>query len=206
MNTGLTLAVSSVCLMLGVMVLAYIDNMFLPSQMVEECVDIGFPLIAKGDWWGNLFLLSGVLYIIGTYSKQWGLPELILSLTVGASISLLLFYGVYLNGKFPDALAGGGKISPAGWVVMVYTTLVLASFILFYFYSDPTIPHVVLVWILVALYLPIANHAVLGWLNAVYLYPWCPRIFAEESLPLYFIIGGEVLMVLVTLLKLTFMD
>jgi hypothetical protein len=185
-----------------VLILAFFDGMLLPAQMAGR-YKIGFPAVANGAIWGNLILLSAALYLIGAYRGQWSSQEIGTALGFGIAISYGLFEFVYLKGKFPDALAGGGKdISPAGWVMLIYSAGVYAAIGLFYLRTNATLGDVLVVAGLLTLYIPVANHAVLGWLNSTYSWPWCPRIFAEESSPLFFIVGGEILVVLATVVKL----
>lgn len=196
------MALTSVSLMGVVIFLADDDRMLWPTQMTER-YPIGFPLAANGAIWGNMILISAALYVIGTYSDQWGKKDLLLALILGGTITYALFEHVYLKGKFPDALAGGGRpISPAGRMAMLHMTFTIAAIVLFYFHITATKADVLIIGALLIIYIPVANHAVLGWLNSMFAYPWCPRIFAEESTPMYFIIGGEFLVVAATVLKL----
>ncbi|MDP1689885.1 MAG: hypothetical protein Q8L52_01635 [bacterium] len=195
------LAYASVWLMIVVLVLTWLDDMLLPSQ--RPMFKLWFPAIANGAIWGNMVFLSLVLYLIGGYWNQWSVWEMVLALALGQLVSYMLFFFIYAEGKFPDALAGGGLgISTAGWVTMIYSAFAYAAIGLFYFRTNAAPMDVVIVGALLALYLPIANHAVLGWLNSLYSFPWCSRIFAEESSPMYFIVYGEILVVLATILKL----
>lgn len=204
MESGLVMARMSFLLMCVVLLLSWLDDMLLPSQMItQRLYNIGFPAVANGAIWANLVLLSIALYFIGAYWEQWSSKEIWLAVVIGLAISYALFQFVYLQGKFPDALAGGGRpISPAGWVMVFYSGLVYAAIGLFYFRTSANVTDVLIVAGILVLYLPIANHAVLGWLNSYYSFPWCPRIFAEETSPLRFIIGGEVLVVGATAVKL----
>lgn len=203
MKIGLVMAYASVLLMLVATVLAWTDDMLLPSDMMRKGYKVGFPLVANGAIWGNFILISAVLYFIGMYSWQWSTRSIEGALIIGMTVSWGLFYFVYLEGKFPDALAGGGRpISPAGWVTMLYSGVVIAAILLFYVWTSATRMDVLAVGILLFFYIPVANHAVLGWLNSLYSWPWCPRIFAEESTPLRFIIGGEIAVVVATAIKL----
>lgn len=201
MESGIVMARMSVLLMFAVLLLAWLDGMLLPSQ--RPAAGLWFPAIANGAIWANLVLLSVALYHIGRYWWQWNFEEVLLAFVVGLAVSFALFYFVYQRGKFPDALAGGGRpISPAGWVMVLYSGIVYAFIALFYLRASATAADVVLVGVLLAAYIPIANHAVLGWLNSLFSFPWCPRIFAEESTPLRFILGGEALVIVATGLKL----
>lgn len=199
---GFFMALTSVCLMILAVVLTNNDEMLWPWQFTKH-YNVGFPLVANGAIWANLVLLSIALYFIGAYWGQWNNKEIWIALVIGLAVSYALFHFVYLKGKFPDALAGGGRpISPAGWVVVLYSGIVYAAILLFYFRSSAEWTDVVWVGVLLALYIPVANHAVLGFLNSWYSWPWCPRIFAEEASPLRFIIGGEALVVVATGVKL----
>lgn len=201
METRLVMMLSSVGLMTLAAALSYLDGTFLPSQMSAKHHGYSFSFVVNGATWGNLLLLSVALYIIGAYSDQWSRDEVSVAFVLGGLVSLVLFIYVYRNGKFPDSLAGAEYISAAGWVVMVYTGLVYAALGLFYFRTDASVVDVLKVWALLALYIPIANHAVLAYLNSHYYFPWCPSIFTEEIAPLLFIIGSEFLLLVATMVK-----
>lgn len=204
MLNGITLSSLSVLFMASAIFFAAIDNMLSPFQMQNvHHIKVGFPLVSNGAIWGNLILISVALSIIGTYASQWGKMEIVAFIGAGLIVSWLLFHFVYLTGKFPDALAGGGRdISPAGWVVMIYSGIVYALIGLFYFRTNATQSDILIVGTILALYIPVANHAMLSALNSYYHWSWCPDVFAEESSPLLFIIGGEIAVMLATFIKL----
>lgn len=187
--------------MLAAALLSCLDGTFLPSQMAAKHHGYSFSFVANGATWGNIVLLSIALYFIGSYSDQWDRDEISVAFFLGGLISLVLFIFVYRNGKFPDSLAGAENISPAGWVVVIYTGLVYAALGLFYFYSKVSSNDAIIVGVLLFFYVLVANHVVLAYLNGYYYFPWCPDIFAEESSPLLFIIGGEFLVVATTVVK-----
>lgn len=183
-------------LVIGLMLL---DGKFLPSQMGK----ISLPGIANGSILANLVLMSAVLYFIGPYTSQWDKGDITVALLAGMVVSWLLYFFVYQNGKYDDGLTH--PLSLAGVLFMIYGGAVYAIIGLFYFRSNTEWTDVVLVGILLALYIPAANHAVLGWFNSWSYFnwsSWCPRIFAEESSPLYFIFGGEALVLAVTAAKI----
>ena len=204
MEIGLIMALSSVAIVLAAAVLAYFNGTLLPKQMMMMYPSgFSFSFIANGAMWGNLVLISLVLFVIGKYADEWSGKEIVAALVLGIVVSYALFHFVYLNGKFPDSLAGGGRpISPAGWLMMAYGGVVIAIIILFYFHSNATQMDITVIGILLILYILVANHVVLSWLDSLYSFPWCPAIFTEESTPLWFIIGGDILVAVATAVKL----
>ncbi len=203
METRFVMALSSVGLVLVAALLAYLDGTLFQGQMMKKYPGFSFSFIANGAMWGNLVLISLALSIIGKYRNEWSDGRLFLALVVGIYVSYALFDFVYLQGKFPDALAGGGRpISLAGWIIVLYFGAVLAAIDLFYFYSKPTTADVIAVGVLLALYIVVANHVVLNYLDSIYYFPWCPRIFVEESTPLRIIIGSGALLTAATAIKL----
>lgn len=196
------MALASSMFMLVAAILSWLDGTFLPSQMTAKHHGYSFSFVANGATWGNLVFLSIALYFIGSYSDQWDRGEISVAFFLGGLISLVLFIYVYRNGKFPDSLAGAENISPAGWVVVIYTGLVYAALGLFYFRTNATQADILIIGTLLTLYIPVANHVVLSDLNSYYRWSWCPDIFGEETSPLLFIIGGGFLVVAGTILKL----
>lgn len=198
METRLTMTVLSMLAMFVVVVLALVNDVLLPSQ--QPVNKVWLPVIANGSIAGNFILLSIALYLIGAYSHQWSTTEIVVALVLGMLISYLLWNFVYQNGKYEDGLAK--PFSLAGKILMVYGGALYAATILFYFFSSPSFEDVVLVGALFALYVAVANHVVLDLFNKNHSWPWCPDIFTEESSPRRFIIGGEIAVVLATLIKL----
>jgi hypothetical protein len=207
MSYGLIMALSSVCLILVAAFRAYLDGALLPKQMSKKYPGFSFSFFANGAMWGNLILLSLALLTIGNYADEWSSGSIALSLGIGMLVSLGTFHFVYLWGEYPDSLVGAPEknrcISPAGWVIVFYSNVVLAALILFYYYSSPTAGDAVWVGVLLALYIPVANHVPLAFLNSRYFFPWCPPDILEgESAPVRFIIGGEILVIAATVVKL----
>lgn len=201
MQSNTLLALFSAGIMLLVMAISWASGTLLPSQRVmKDANDVWFPVIANGATLGNLVIMSFVMYFIGAYLEQWRGKDIVLALLLGILVSYMLWHFVYQNGKYPDGLAK--PLSLAGEILMVYGGATFAVIGLFYFCSKPTSFDIILVGILLALYIPIANHAVLGWLNNAYYFVWCPDIFVKESSPLQFIIWGEVAVFVATVLKL----
>ncbi|MHB8860456.1 MAG: hypothetical protein ACYC48_01835 [Minisyncoccota bacterium] len=203
METRFIMALSSVGVVLVAALLAYLGGTLMPGQMMRKYPGFSFSFMANGAMWGNLILISLAMYVIGKYKGEWSDGAVSLTLVMGIIVSYALFRFVYLKGKFPDALAGGGRpISLAGWVIIFYLGAVLAATVLFYFCSRPTTDDVIVVGILLALYIVVANHVVLNFLNNRYHFPWCPRIFEEESTPLRIMIGSGALLTVATAIKL----
>lgn len=181
MSARLVMALSSVGLVVAAAVLSYFDGMFLPSQMMQR-YPVGFPFIANGGMWGDLIFVSAALYVIGKYASAWTGPQVLMMLIAGCTMSAMMHYFVYLQGSYPDSLAGGGRpLSPAGWVHVLYFGLAMAAILLFYFCSHPAKEDVIVVGILLALHIVIANHVPLNFLNERLFFPWCPAIFEKEA-------------------------
>ncbi|MFI5260617.1 MAG: hypothetical protein ACHQU0_02375 [Candidatus Paceibacteria bacterium] len=196
---GYLLLFENIAFMLLVLAAAWWSRMALPSQMDDI---IGFPLLLKGDWWGNIILMSPVLYIAGKHMLEWSGKEMLYSLIFWFIISYLLFQFGYRKGKYPDALAGAGELHVAGWVMMFYTATALTFIGLFYTSADVTSDEVAAIGMLLCLYLPLANHVVLHWFKKAGRFPRCPDAFAEENPPILILFFGEIVVVLATLGKL----
>lgn len=199
METGIVMARWSALITIIVMVLMLMEGTFLPSQMGK----IALPGIGNGSLWANLVLMSATLYLIGPYTEHWTAQDVAVGLILGMVVSWLLFFFVYQNGKYDDGLSH--PLSLAGVLFFIYGGAVYAAIGLFYLRSNVEWRDVVLVGVLLALYIPIANHAMLGWVNSWGYFEWSsqyPRIFDEESSPTYFIGGGMTLMALLTGAKL----
>lgn len=204
MRPELVMAASSVCLMLLATLLVYIDNRLLPGQMTAHHAEKGFPGIANGALPGNIVLLSAVLYIVGSYWGQWSRESREIALFIGTALSLCAFLFVYRRGLHDDAWAGAGEIHPAGVVAVIYTAGVIAALILFYAFSSVESADVWTVGVLLILYLPLANHVVLNFINERRHFAWCPRIFEEETRPMDTFVNGAVFVTVMTAMKLTF--
>jgi hypothetical protein len=198
---GLKLALGSVLLVFIEAALTHVDGMLLPSQMIRR-YPIGFPFIANGGMWGDLFCVTLALYTIGKYASEWSLPEITVALLIGVAISYAMHHFVYLKGALPDSLAGGGRpISPAGWVHVVYFGIGLALIGLFYFCSTPTNSDVLWVGILLALHIIVANHVPFYYIAKHYNFSWCTTIFDTEAAPLQILFIASILLIAATGLK-----
>ncbi len=204
MKYGIVMGVSSVLFMAVAALLAYANNRWFPGQMMLHHSAKGIPGFANGAWWGNLFLMSPILFLIGFCAEQWSWQKVGATLIIGIIVSLYAFLQVYRFGLHDDAWAGAGEIHPAGAVVMVYTAGLLAAFILFYVCSSTERAHVLIIGVLLVLYLPLANHLVLNFLNWVQHFIWCPQIFKEEVRPMIIMRGGLIFATVITTAKLLF--
>ncbi|MHB8710007.1 MAG: hypothetical protein ACYC6X_00405 [Minisyncoccota bacterium] len=200
------MAFLSVFLMVIAAILAHVDNRWLPGQMMLQHSAKGIPGIANGAWWGNLFLMSPILFLIGFYAEQWSRQEVLATLIIGAVVGSYAFLRVYRFGLHDDAWAGAGEVHPAGVVAMVYTAGLLAAFILFYVCSNVERAHVLIIGVLLVLYLPLANHLVLDFLNGAQHFVWCPQIFKEEVRPMIIMRGGLIFATVITTGKFLFPD
>lgn len=195
------LALSSAAAVFLMALLAYQDGMLFPSQMVAR-YPIGFPFIANGGMWGDLFFVTPALYLIGKHHEEWGVwlwPALVL----GVLASYAMHHFVYLRGALPDSLAGGGRpISPAGWVHVGYFAVCIALVGLFYLRSTPTTEDVTWVGILLGLHVVVANHVPFHYINRHYKFPWCTIIFENEPAALWTLGVALAMLVTATVMKL----
>jgi hypothetical protein len=182
MTTSFLMGAVTPVFMAIVAILAFVDGKFFPSQMMlKHGIKIGFPLIGSGAFWGNLFFLSMVAHTIGEYDLQWSIGQVVAALFVGGLLSFFAFRFVYMQGEYPDALAGDNQISLAGVVMAIYTALATAALILFLFCTTPGMADIVLVGLMLLFYIPIANNMLLDHLHEAFHFEWCPPIFKEEG-------------------------
>ncbi|MFA6519886.1 MAG: hypothetical protein WCT41_03660 [Candidatus Paceibacterota bacterium] len=185
-------------LVMGIMV---IDGKFLPSQMGK----LALHGIGNLSILGNLVLISAVLYVIGPYLDQCNKTDISTGLIIGMIVGWLTYFFVYQHGKYDDGLTH--PLSFAGVLFMIYSGAVYAALGLFYLRANVAADTMVIwaVWFLLALYIPIANHVALDWINGWDYFEWSrlyPRFFAEEKTPLAFVVGGEIFVAVITVMKL----
>lgn len=198
MEIGMVMAGWSIFSMLLVIVLMFFDGKFLPSQMGK----IGLAGIANGAIPANLVLISMVLYIVGPYTEFWSKANIVDALIGGMLVSWYLYFRVYQRGKYDDGLAH--PLSLAGVVFFIYGGAMYAAIALFYLHSSADWSDILKIGVLLLLYVPTANHAVLNLFDDLRTSLRCPDFFREESSPKQFIIWGEVFMVTLTAAKLRF--
>lgn len=201
METGIVMARCSIFSMVAVIGLMLWSGTFLPSQMGK----VGLPGIGNLAILGNLVLMSLLLYVLGPSTEQWTKMDLTVWNYIGQFISWTLFFYMYQHGKYDDGLTH--PLSLAGIIFIIYGGMLYAAFGLFYVRTTAEANDIWKVGILLALYIPIANHAVLELVNSWNFFSWSdkyPRIFIEEPRAWYVIIGGEVLVVTLTAAKLFF--
>lgn len=184
--------------MILVIVLMILDRKFLPSQMGK----VGLPGIANGSIWANLVLISMVLYVIGPYTEFWSKANIVDALIAGMLVSWYLYFRVYQRGKYDDGLAH--PLSLAGVLFFTCGGAMYAAIALFYLRSSADWNDILEIGVLLLLYVPIANHAVLYLFDDLRTSLRCPDFFREESSPKQFIIWGEVFLVALTAAKLRF--
>ena len=175
--------------------------MFLPNQMTTR-YPVGFPFIANGGMWGDLIIVSMVLYIIGGYVDRWSFQWVLAALLIGMAVSWAMHDLVYLKGRFPDSLAGGGReLSSAGMLHVLYFGTVLAAILLFFF-NKAEFGDVLAVSILLSLHIMVANHIPLKFVQDAYHFSWCPNVLDEESSSWRILLSAEAVLGVATALKL----
>ncbi|MDO8593316.1 MAG: hypothetical protein Q7R59_00210 [bacterium] len=187
--------------MLVVIGLMWWGETFLPSQMGK----IALPGIGNLAIIGNLVLMSLLLYVLGPSTEQWTKMDLTAGYNIGVFVSWILFFYVYQHGKYDDGLMH--PLSLAGIIFIIYGGMLYTTIGLFYVRTAAEANDIWKVGLLLALYVPISNHALLELVNSWNFFSWSdkyPRIFIEEPRALYTIIGGETLVVALTAAKLFF--
>jgi hypothetical protein len=184
-------------------VLAYGGKMFWPSQMQMKGHPKGFPFVANGTVWGMFIFGSIIFYITTPYVLECTLYARIVVSLVGIFVGILLFYCFYRQGKFPDSLAGAGVLHPAGFVAALYFGTLMEFVALFYLRtSHPKTEDVLWVWFLLGMFIFMANHIPLHYIRKYTYMPWCPNVLAEESRPLLLFAGQELLVAMISIVKL----
>lgn len=203
MNTDVSLmmALGSFLAMAIAWYLASSDELATPMQLMLSH-EKGFPLIAKGDWWGNLFAMSPVLYIVGQYTHDWE-ANAIAAMLVFSVISSVVMHSLYYNGVYPDAIAGKKRMGRAAWIYVPYFAATVFALGMFYLESQASTADTLIVGILLSAYIALANHAGLHLLNKKFHFPWCPDLFTEdEPATAVRLFGGLVLVFILTVTKI----
>lgn len=177
MPIGLTVASISILWVLMEGLLAYADGMLTPSQMLARYPTHlqGLPFICHGGMWGDLLFITPIVgIIVALYGDQWSTTQMLVMLGIGMVLSGAI-HSVYVMTPFADSLAWKGGISAAGWVHVLYMGVALAIVGLLYFYTANVPPtYLVVVSVLLTAHVAIGNHIVLGWLNELHHWSWCP--------------------------------
>lgn len=192
-----------IALMVAGLLLGYIDHRLLPKQIPDyPNLTDWFPGIYNLTWFANLCILPFGFYVMQTYD-EWPLwPDKSVAFCVSAAVTILMFWFVYRRGPLKDMFVGHGSIRPAGVLLMIYSTFFLTTFLLWLFRSSVEATDVAIVWIVIALYLPVVNHMVIHVLNNFFYFDGCPQVFTDETRPRILLRNGEIGVAMVMALKL----
>lgn len=173
---GIVVCVGSIFFVLLSAYLAHKDRFLTVRQMQAKGFPQGLPFLMHGAMWSDLILLSPLFGLIaGLYLEEWSSAALLITFVLGTIISLLLHYLVFLKGSMPGSHGYNGKLSPTGWVHVLYTALALALLFLFYFFT-PGIEKGVAVLVSAA----VALHLLIGFGSQVLLSLRAPSWFPEK--------------------------
>ncbi len=187
-------ALVSVLVVLVEATLAYFDGMFLPSQMVlVRKYPVGLPFVAHGGMWGDLFLISPFVYMIGKYRNEGSFTAMLCMFAIGLISSGAMHGFVYTQGELPDSLASARQgLTPAGWFHLFYFGAVVGLLLLFYFWSKPVGEDLMIVSVFLTIHLLLGNHVGLKLVNSRFHFPWCPPFSTSSFVT---VMVGDVLLV-----------
>jgi|GEM_PF-4622064 len=154
-------------------VLAYKDNMFCPRQMIANGHSQGMSWITHfGASWGDLLIVTPLAAVmLVKYGQSWTSHEWLMKIII-VTIVTTVFHYLWSKNHLPDCLAWGGKLTPAGWVHLIYMICVLTIICLFYFSTTCHIDRTFLITAsaLMAFHITIGNH--IQWV--LWRQPWWP--------------------------------
>lgn len=123
--------------------LASARGMMTPRQMLAQGIKQGIPLTGHGSTWICLFALNPMLSLfIAEYWHQWTLDAHAVARILGYGFSTIAHLVVYVKGKYPEADiepgVGGksGKLTPCGWVHLLYFGEAVSTLVLIYAFTD----------------------------------------------------------------------
>lgn len=164
--------------------LAYRNGMLTPAQMLAKYPGRrGLPFIAHGGMWGDIVIISPLAgIIVGTYSDNWTLVQIVTMLAIGMMLSCAMHW-TYVQTPFPDSLAWKGEgITAAGWFHVFYMGAAFAIIGLLYFYTpSPDSPLVLLTGTLLSMHVVVGTHIPLGVFNELEPMAWCPDFLVPPT-------------------------
>lgn len=163
-----------------------LGHMATPAQMLAQGYQKGLPFLAHGGMWGDLLLFGPIMaYVIGFHRDDIDWQDLKIMLPIGFAMSCAMHW-VYTKTDFPDSLAWvGGPVmglTAAGILHLIYMGVGFAIVGMFLF-SSPSIHPIeyLVVAILLGVHIAVGNHLVLGVLNEVHHWSWCPEFLRKPD-------------------------
>jgi len=179
---------------------AYWIGMLTPNQMMARGRPQGLPLVAHGGMWGNLLLTALTAHFVTRYGAQWTKGEWVVALIVGTILSGGMHWVYKTYATIPEAHVLGHRLTFAGWTQFVYMAYVLAVLILFYLGTERPYPTRGVMWAntsMLAFYLAIGNHFILGLVAP----SWYPNRPLRSPIGWATVIGGSAVLGAVTWLR-----
>jgi hypothetical protein len=155
--------------------LTYRDSFFTVSEMQQKGIDRGLPLVWNFGMWGDLFIVSPLAaIIIASYWKCWRPGQIQISTVLGI-LATITMVSIYSFSNTPEAHMYDRRLTPAGYVHLVYTTLAVTVFFLLFFHTRrPSAAILISSSILLWLHAFIGTHMTLGILSCIVELPWYP--------------------------------
>jgi len=114
--------------------MAYRSRMFFPSQLAQTDYRRYLPFIAHGGaMWGDPIIVNPLIFvIIWFYGGQWSILDVTYTSLIVWPINILL-HKIWAQCRYPDCLAWGGELTPAGCHHFIYMGLAMTVLVQFYF-------------------------------------------------------------------------
>lgn len=167
---GLYIGLIGYLLIVSEIICAWNDNFLFPEQMIRRGLKHGIPLAAHGGIWGDWLIITPMIVIITqAYSSQWSLTQISAMLSVSAmvTISMCLMW-IHLGKTTPESLSHNGLLTLAGFIHAIYMIIALTIILLFFFYSNIALWHMIIIAIILGFHIIIGNHIILSLVSP----PW----------------------------------
>ncbi len=177
--------IASVVWSLSTLWFTHQEGMFFPAQMRERFPHYpkGLPAVAHGGLMDDPLLFSLIVaYIVGMHGQEWTINQITILGGIGLIGSIAMHYSYKLT-PFPDPIAWTlvGFTHPAGWSHLFYMAAGLTVVGLGYFCSRLHMAEAILLSLGLLIHVVIGTHLLLGWLNTVYMWEWCPEFLQNKT-------------------------
>lgn len=134
--TGLVVGIVAVSLVVLGGLLAYQDSFFTVSEMRQKGFEKGLPFCGHGGMWGDAIIISPLLAsIVFGFSGQWTARSILICGAIGFLASGIM-HVLYCMNPLPGVHTYGKRLTPSGWVHLLYMAGAFAVILLFYFHSS----------------------------------------------------------------------
>ena len=175
MRKGIAIFVALEGLVAMQALLAHRDGFVTVAQMQQKGTVHGLPLVWHFGIWGDVFVISPLVAVIGAkYGQQWTMRQILTAALVSLLTTMCMGW-IYTFSNTPEAHMQNHEVTGAGLVHLLYMAAAMTVLFLLYFCTaEPSKSFLKITSLLLIVHLLFGTHLILGVIDYFAELSWYP--------------------------------